>query len=122
MPVPEHERIIHKFLELLIQESEQEESDILPSSAWENLESLLETLEQSAEDNPKTIALLLLKWCKSHQYFTLLDALQPTKDPTNHILPRDPNLPLTNHYVRSVIRTAQKNQAKSKEEKSKNRD
>lgn len=71
----EKERIVRAFLLLLHRESKKNESAIIPPTAWENLGELQASLAQ-ANDDIKTIARAITKWCKQHDYRSILQALQ----------------------------------------------
>ncbi|AMW29422.1 hypothetical protein [Arthrospira platensis] len=76
MPTSERERIVRAFLLLLHRESKKSESAIIPPTAWENLPELQAGLAQ-ANDDIKIIARAITKWCKEHQYSSILQALRP---------------------------------------------
>ncbi|MBS0015189.1 MAG: hypothetical protein KFF72_02245 [Arthrospira sp. SH-MAG29] len=75
MPTSEKERIVRAFLLLLHRESKKTESAIIPPTAWDNLGELQASLTQ-ANDDIKTIARAITKWCKEHDYSSILQALQ----------------------------------------------
>lgn len=78
MPTSERERIVRAFLLLLHRESKKPESAIIPPTAWETLAELQASLD-SANDDIKTIARAITKWCKEHQYSSILQALRPVQ-------------------------------------------
>lgn len=78
MPTAENERIVRAFLLLLHRESKKPERKIIPPTAWETLAELQATLKP-ANDDIKTIARSITKWCREHQYSAILQALRPVQ-------------------------------------------
>ncbi|MEB3829924.1 hypothetical protein [Phormidium sp. CCY1219] len=117
MPTPERERIVRAFLLLLHRESKKPESAIIPPTAWDNLGELQGGLAQ-ANDDIKTIARAITKWCKEHQYSSILQALlvvqgdaipedeDPDEDETETQILRLTNLSI--RFVDETISQAQK--------------
>ena len=122
MPVPKSDRIIHKFLDILSEASQNEESAIVPDSAWDHLDDLITQLTENTKDTSQNIAVIILNWCKTYHYSDLLKALQEIRDPTDRISPRDPNPPITNRYTISKIKEAKEDRNKSPKDNSTNRD
>jgi len=116
MPTSERERIVRAFLLLIHRESKKTESAIIPPTAWETLAELQASLD-SANDDIKTIARAITKWCKKHDYRSILQALQvvqsdaiaededPDEDETETQILRFTNLSI--RFVEDTIRQAQ---------------
>ncbi|MEA5469702.1 hypothetical protein [Spirulina sp. 06S082] len=117
----EAERIIHQFIRILNQESQNPDSAIVPEDAWQQLETLKSKLAQT-DDKPKKLTLMLTKWCKENQYTRILSALRPVKsDPlADNEAPPPPDVteqPITNSSLRSAIEDAQNKRKNRKEKK-----
>lgn len=120
MPLSENERIVRDFLLLLYRESKKPNSTKVPPQAWETLKDLQASLA-SGNDDIKTIARAIAKWCKTHQYREILQALQPVqgdaidedKDPVDDETEQQ-ILRLTNFSLRFVEETI--NQAQTQHE------
>lgn len=112
----EKERIVRAFLLLLHRESKKPESAIIPPTAWDNLGELQTSLAQ-ANDDIKTIARAITKWCKQHNYRSILQTLQvvqgdaiaenedPDEDETETQILRLTNFSI--RFVEETIRQAQ---------------
>ena len=74
----EKERIVRDFLLLLHRESQKPDSAIIPPTAWDTLAELQASLA-SANDDIKTIARAITKWCKDHHHSAILQALRPVQ-------------------------------------------
>ncbi|OAB57461.1 hypothetical protein AY600_12120 [Phormidium willei BDU 130791] len=120
MPLSEKERIVRDFLLLLHRESQKPDSAIIPPTAWKTLAELQASLA-SANDDIKTIARAITKWCKDHHYSAILQALRPVQgdaidedeDPVDDETERQ-ILRLTNFSIRFVDETI--SQAKGQHE------
>jgi hypothetical protein len=120
MPLSEKERIVRDFLLLLHQESKKPDSAIVTPQAWETLDELKASLA-SANDDIKTIARAIAKWCKTHDHSAILQALRPVqgdaidedKDPVDDETEQQ-ILRLTNLSIRFVEETI--NQAQTQHE------
>jgi hypothetical protein len=116
----EKERIVRDFLLLLHRESQKPDSAIVTPQAWETLAELQASLA-SANDDIKTIARAITKWCKDHHYSAILQALRPVQgdaidedeDPVDDETERQ-ILRLTNFSIRFVDETI--SQAKGQHE------
>lgn len=123
MPTAENERIVRAFLLLLHRESKKPESAIIPPTAWETLEELKANLA-SANDDIKTIARAIAKWCKNHQYREILQALRPVRgdaideyeDPDD--VATEEEIKLTNLSTRFVQETIDKSQQQHQQQSS----
>ncbi|QNH60385.1 MAG: hypothetical protein H2674_25635 [Limnospira indica BM01] len=123
MPTSENERIVRAFLLLLHRESKKPESAIIPPTAWETLEELKANLA-SANDDIKTIARAIAKWCKNHQYREILQALRPVRgdaideyeDPDD--VATEEEIKLTNLSTRFVQETIDKSQQQHQQQSS----
>lgn len=123
MPTAENERIVRAFLLLLHRESQKPESAIIPPTAWETLEELKANLA-SANDDIKTIARAIAKWCKNHQYREILQALRPVRgdaideyeDPDD--VATEEEIKLTNLSTRFVQETIDKSQQQHQQQSS----
>ncbi|QJB29754.1 hypothetical protein HFV01_30285 [Limnospira fusiformis SAG 85.79] len=123
MPTSENERIVRAFLLLLHRESKKPESAIIPPTAWETLEELKANLA-SANDDIKTIARAIAKWCKNHQYREILQALRPVQadaideyeDPDD--VATEEEIKLTNLSTRFVQETIDKSQQQHQQQSS----
>ncbi|MDT9186772.1 MAG: hypothetical protein P5681_03005 [Limnospira sp. PMC 894.15] len=123
MPTSENERIVRAFLLLLHRESKKPESAIIPPTAWETLEELKANLA-SANDDIKTIARAIAKWCKNHQYSEILQALRPVRgdaideyeDPDD--VATEEEIKLTNLSTRFVQETIDKSQQQHQQQSS----
>lgn len=123
MPTAENERIVRAFLLLLHRESQKPESAIIPPTAWETLEELKANLA-SANDDIKTIARAIAKWCKNHQYSEILQALRPVRgdaideyeDPDD--VATEEEIKLTNLSTRFVQETIDKSQQQHQQQSS----
>ncbi|CDM98157.1 hypothetical protein ARTHRO_60758 [Limnospira indica PCC 8005] len=123
MPTSENERIVRAFLLLLHRESKKPESAIIPPTAWETLEELKANLA-SANDDIKTIARAIAKWCKNHQYREILQALQPVQadaideyeDPDD--VATEEEIKLTNLSTRFVQETIDKSKQQHQQQSS----
>ncbi|MDT9176136.1 MAG: hypothetical protein P5684_00560 [Limnospira sp. PMC 1238.20] len=123
METSENERIVRAFLLLLHRESKKPESAIIPPTAWETLDELKANLA-SANDDIKTIARAIAKWCKNHQYREILKALQPVRgdaideyeDPDD--VATEEEIKLTNLSTRFVQETIDKSQQQHQQQSS----
>lgn len=123
MPTSENERIVRAFLLLLHRESKKPESAIIPPTAWETLDELKANLA-SANDDIKTIARAIAKWCKNHQYSEILQALRPVRgdaideyeDPDD--VATEEEIKLTNLSTRFVQETIDKSQQQHQQQSS----
>ncbi|EKD08916.1 hypothetical protein SPLC1_S203170 [Arthrospira platensis C1] len=123
MPTSENERIVRAFLLLLHRESKKPESAIIPPTAWETLDELKANLA-SANDDIKTIARAIAKWCKNHQYSEILQALRPVRgdaideyeDPDD--VATEEEIKLTNLSTRFVQETIDKSKQQHQQQSS----
>lgn len=123
MQTSENERIVRAFLLLLHRESQKPESAIIPPTAWETLEELKANLA-SANDDIKTIARAIAKWCKNHQYREILQALRPVRgdaideyeDPDD--VATEEEIKLTNLSTRFVQETIDKSKQQHQQQSS----
>ncbi|RAQ47534.1 hypothetical protein B9S53_04390 [Arthrospira sp. O9.13F] len=123
MQTSENERIVRAFLLLLHRESQKPESAIIPPTAWETLDELKANLA-SANDDIKTIARAIAKWCKNHQYREILQALQPVQadaideyeDPDD--VATEEEIKLTNLSTRFVQETIDKSKQQHQQQSS----
>ncbi|EDZ96371.1 hypothetical protein AmaxDRAFT_0702 [Limnospira maxima CS-328] len=123
METSENERIVRAFLLLLHRESKKPESAIIPPTAWETLDELKANLA-SANDDIKTIARAIAKWCKNHQYSEILQALRPVRgdaideyeDPDD--VATEEEIKLTNLSTRFVQETIDKSQQQHQQQSS----
>jgi hypothetical protein len=117
----EKERIVRDFLLLLHRESQKPDSTIIPPTAWDTLAGLQASLASANDDNIKTIARAITKWCKDHHHSAILQALRPVQgdaidegeDPVDDETERQ-ILRLTNFSIRFVDETI--SQAKGQHE------